>query len=65
MSFILKPIFVKNLNTLVCMYAPLSLRQVSVKRNINKFLCVFNYSHARKQPSIKTNINHTIHKLIP
>jgi len=37
----------------VCMYVPLGLRQVSVKRNINKILSVFHYPHARKMPGIK------------
>jgi hypothetical protein len=44
-----------------CTYVPLGLRPVSVKRNINTILSVFDYSHARKMSVIKTTINHTIH----
>jgi len=36
-----------------CMYVSLGLRQVSVKRDINKILSVFDYSHARKMPGTK------------
>ena len=46
-----------------CMYVPLGLRQISVKRNINKILSVSDYSHARKMSGIKTTINHTMHTL--
>jgi hypothetical protein len=35
------------------MYVSLGLRQVSVKRDINKILSVFDYSHARKMPGTK------------